>query len=328
MFTPWVCSCVSIGAIGTALCMAYKFTFFTPLGAGRLSLCQCSLFYVCSTRKKTSPVCRHVRSSFFLPFIVGWCRWPTTDTCLHQAGYVYAQPPAYHKDMVGVVPLELAQRINEQLCRALRHYPHATCIFFPESTFPFALDELYEARQMWADNALFGARQVTVVIGSHRAYGRDRNNTLYCLKGCRIISSYDKSTCLPFAEYMPWPWNKSSFFSEFLLKNKKIFQSADGVSSSPIVMRLPNQIVASPYICSDLFFNYPRPHDQATTIVWLVNDSWFCTYYRHLMGLFARLQAHVYKRTIVYIAHEYGICIEPHAPCQTLASVMIPKNIN
>lgn len=240
--------------------------------------------------------------------------------------FVYLQPPAYNKDMRDVTPLELACSINEQLRRAVRLFPQAQCFLFPESTFPFSLDLYEDIRQLWSENALFNAQEITVVMASHHSYGHDRKNTLFCLNGCRIIQTYDKNTYLPFAEHMPWPWNKSSFFSEFLLKDKKVFHKVDSCGD-PI--RLTPDFVACPYMCSDLFFNYPRVDDHVQAIVWLVNDSWFtCAYYRHLMLLFAKLQATVYKRPILYIAHEFGVYIDPYAQHWYLPSVMIPKNVN
>lgn len=240
--------------------------------------------------------------------------------------FVYVQPPAYNKDMRDVTPLELACSINEQLRRAVRLFPQAQCFLFPESTFPFPLDLYEDMRQLWSENALFNVQETTVVMASHHSYGNDRKNTLFCLRGCRIIQTYDKNTYLPFAEHMPWPWNKSSFFSEFLLKDKKVFHK---VASSGDPIRLTSKFLASPYMCSDLFFNYPRVDDQGHAIVWLVNDSWFtCAYYRHLMFLFAKLQAAVYNRPILYIAHEFGVYIDAYAQHYHLPSVMIPKNVN
>ena len=240
--------------------------------------------------------------------------------------FMYIQPPAYNKDMVEVAPLELACKLNEQLSRAVRLFPHARCFLLPESTFPFPLDLYENIRQLWSENALFGAQEITVVMGSHHSYGHERKNTLFSLEGCRIIQTYDKNTYLPFAEHMPWPWNKSSFFSEFLLKNKKVFHKVDSCCKP---VKLTSEFVACPYMCSDLFFNYPRIDDQVCPIVWLVNDSWFtCGYYKHLMFLFAKLQATIYNRPILYIAHEFGVYIDPYAQYWYLPSVMIPKNVN
>lgn len=253
------------------------------------------------------------------------------SACEYEQRCVYAQPPAYHKQMIDVHPLAVACAINEQICRAVRLFPQATCILFPESTFPFALDLRDDARQLWIDNVLWHLPDVTVLIGSHHSCGVDgeeRRNTLFCLRESRICQTYDKETRLPFAEYMPWPWSTSRLFSEFLLKGKKIFHAPDAVARQDHTINLAPGMPVAPYICSDLFFNCPRPDDQADTILWLVNDSWFVAYWRQLMFLYARLQAQRYGRTILYIAHEFGACICPDASVCYLPSVMIPKAVN
>jgi apolipoprotein N-acyltransferase len=262
---------------------------------------------------------------FFFPCMIGWCIPVQRSDYVYQDICIWAEPPAYNKNMINVTPLALAQAINEQLCRAVRARKQATCILFPESTFPFPLDRYDDIRDLWVDNALFNLPEMTVVIGSHHSYGHERKNTVFCLKQCRIMKTYDKNTYLPFAEYIPWPWNKSRFFSEFLLKDKRMFRKVTTMSE-PI--HLTPELTISPYICSDLFFNGPRCDDRASAIVWLVNDSWFTGYYRHLMFLHAQLQAHLYKRTILYIAHEFGACIAPYTQLYYLTSIMIPKNIN
>jgi len=265
---------------------------------------------------------------FFSPFLVGWCLPSRNSDRSYQATCIWVQPPSYNKDMVNVTPLAVAQAINEQLYRAVHLNRQAVCILFPESTFPFPLDLCDDVRDLWFENALFNLPEVTIIMGGHHSYdsaGRERKNTLFCLKQCRIMQTYDKNTYLPFAEYLPWPWKNSRFFSEFLLKNKKVFHQID---SQAIMLDIGSGIRMSPYICSDLFFNYPRKDDVAPTIVWLVNDSWFCHYFRMLMFLHAQLQAHAYKRTIVYIAHTVGSCIEPYTKPYYLTAAMIPKNLN
>lgn len=268
---------------------------------------------------------------FFAPFCGGFFVHRQSSVGEYEQHCVYAQPPAYHKQMIGVQPLTLACAINEQICRAVRLFPHAVCILFPESTFPFALDLHDDVRQLWMDNVLWHLPDVTIVMGSHHSCGIDgeeRKNTLFCLQGSVICQTYDKKTRLPFAEYMPWPWSASRLFSEFLLKNKKIFHAPDAAARQEDRIYLAPNVAVSSYICSDLFFNSPRPDDQADTILWLVNDSWFITYWRRLMFLYARLQAQRYGRTILYIAHEFGACIRPNAPVCYLPSVMIPKPVN
>ncbi len=275
--------------------------------------------------------CLMTAAIFFAPFCVGFFVRRQPSACAYEQRCVYAQPPAYHKQMIDVQPLAVACAINEQICRAVRLFPQASCILFPESTFPFALDLRDDVRQLWIDNVLWHVPDVTVVIGSHHSCGvsgEERMNTLFCLRDRHIGQTYDKKTRLPFAEYMPWPWSASRLFSEFLLKNKKIFHAPDAVDRQDHTIYLALEMPVAPYICSDLFFNCPRPDDQADTILWLVNDSWFVAYWRQLMFLYARLQAQRYGRTILYIAHEFGACIRPNVPVCYLPSVMIPKAVN
>src|SRR5207244_8743427 len=72
-----------------------------------------------------------------IPYIWGFFVQKKVNTIADHGTFVYAQPPAYNKDMVAVDPLELAHAITEQLRHALRKFPQAHVIFFPESTFPF-----------------------------------------------------------------------------------------------------------------------------------------------------------------------------------------------
>ncbi len=263
------------------------------------------------------------------PFWIGWLYQGDLKTYPYGDFFVYAQPPACDEN--NMTPLDKAQQINAQLLRALEQWPQAMCICFPESTYPFALDEHHDMRTLWATHALsYGAPELIVITGGHRSHenGKKRTNALFCLHECRIIHFYDKSLYFPFCEYTPWPWNKSRFLSEFLLKNNLEFHQVDFSHTDHLFTSiiLAPDIVVSPYICSDLFFGYARENEGKNPILWLVNDSLFkMAYFRYLMLLYAKLQACIYQRAIFYIGHSYGVWISHEGAHHFLPSSMIPN---
>lgn len=248
----------------------------------------------------------------------------------YEHSFIHLQSPVY-KNKHTVTELDVAQAINQQIHSALQEFPEATCLFFPESTYPFALDLDQDMYQLWKDNALIYSEKANIIIGAHHSCkdnlgNKARKNSIFYFDSCRIIPVYDKQTYVPFAEFVPWPWNKSCFLRNFLLKNKKGFHQENSVSKS---LLLCPELTVSCYICSDLFFNTPRVHEGNSPILWLVHDTWSdSVYYRKLMVLYAQLISNLYNRNILYIGDKYGVWLTPFLQRCYLSSIMFPKNVN
>lgn len=262
------------------------------------------------------------RSIFFTcicyaPYVVGLL-WPHEVALFPYSNDIIYMPPPVYSDEDS--PLDVAQALNKSMREALRVCPQVFCICFPESSYPFSLDQHHDIRLLWEQNALAYAQQTTkIVMGSHRLHNGNHVNSIICLQQCRIIQSYDKSTRVPFAEYVPWPWNKIRWLSELLLKNKIRFHQTNNAAYP---LQLTPTLAVSPYLCSDLFFGRLRQDDGGYPILWLVNDSIFTMpYFRHLMVLYARLQARIYERPILYCAHTCGIWITPQGTFCNLPTV-------
>jgi len=251
----------------------------------------------------------YARSGYFfvacccmVPFLYGWISPPRNHIPNFNQMIVCAIPP---DEQCLQHPLDAAQEIQRCITQACVSQPMAMCVCFPESTYPFPLSEYPHVLKVWQENA---PHDCTVLMCCHDVVDNNLTNKLILMREGRIIQSYDKKIYFPFVEYIPYPWQSISWVKRLFLENKRTFRQTE--LCRPLMQLTPTLTVA-PYICADLFFGYPDCDEGACPILWLVNDSWFsCRYLRHTLFLFAKLQACMHKRPIIYVGHDFGAWID------------------
>jgi apolipoprotein N-acyltransferase len=217
--------------------------------------------------------------------------------CIQNIGYL--KPPQENKE-----PFEQAHEINSELTKLLHKYENLRTVIMPESSFTKPLNLYPDILELWAENAL--SEGINLIIGSPRTNNNDEYNSLYNVHMSRIINFYDKKTCMPFTEQLPFPWNKFNFCQTLFLKDKKGFSTNE---NSQNFFTICNNLTVEPKLCSDLFFGPCNPSNSCP-ILFAVNDSWIsAAYLKRLMHLFAVYKAITLQREIIYISHERGCWI-------------------
>ncbi len=145
-------------------------------------------------------------------------------------------------------------------------------------------------------------------IGSHRRTGKKLFNSLYYIKGGRIIYSYDKNLLFPFIEYIPFNIFNNTWAKNLFLKEPNAFVS-NGVDHCDWVEIAPD-LIFFPLICFDFYCGNRASLPEGITVLLLVNDSWFSyRYMKNLMFLYARFVACQSRQPILYISHTGGYWI-------------------
>lgn len=256
------------------------------------------------------------------PCLVGWWCGVPQASFGHHASCVHIQAPSYAELHSGD-SLTVAQSLHHGMSAALQQFPQARCLLFAESVYPFSLENDHEVQQIWQQNALSLSDEVRVILGAYRSVSHNKMllsmNSVFVCDARRIIHIYDKQTYVPFLEVIPWPWNRSRFCRNFLLKNKPECYVS---SASAEPFQLLSGLRVEVYVCSDLFCNEPRMQEEKLPILWLVHDAWSpAAYYKRLMLLYAQFFSMTHKRSILYSSHYYGIWIEPFTHYCSLSSV-------
>ena len=204
--------------------------------------------------------------------------------------------------------LDCAQELNRGLNQLLERRPEVTCIFMPESAYPFCLNEYASAVELLTD--VDGNNDVTILMGAYKNNEQGMYNSVYILSHNSIRGSYDKTERVPFVEYIPMPWRSIPAIENIFFKQYKEFSPQKGDQGFFTLFDTP----CIPYICSDLFLQAPlhRQHEDAALLC-CVNDSWFADgYIPHMMYLFAKYYAMAHVRDCWYISHTRGMCISKY----------------
>jgi apolipoprotein N-acyltransferase len=212
----------------------------------------------------------------------------------------YLAPPTNKEKFPNEVCNNVALAIAElRACRPgiqLILMPEGTCCF-PLHCYASGMDQITQA-----------LGNVSLVLGSHRKDNRNNYfNCMYVITGDYKEPIYDKTYCVPFAEYVPYPWCESQMLNELFLEGHwPLTPSVE----KPRICAI-DSFVFTPQICYDLYFRPAPPDSQEVPIIHLTNDRWYMAYLSHLLFLLARLRAIEWGREIWYIAHTGGWRIMP-----------------
>jgi apolipoprotein N-acyltransferase len=196
-------------------------------------------------------------------------------------------------------------------------------ILGPETTFPFALDCRGNFIRLWEKvlpencSLLFGSLRNKVSAplrvvkrestprrrrGAHKKRAfciKKQYQTVYWLskeKSC----FYDKTHCVPFVEKLPKFWKKFAWAKKFFLQGRLSIAKGKNVTNKFDFM---SKISVRPALCSELFFEHLGVEEGQTHIIAFVNDSWFCSYFREILFLTARLKAFTLGVPMIYVGH-------------------------
>lgn len=165
-------------------------------------------------------------------------------------------------------------------------------ILTPESTFCFDVQEYTKFINIWCQSA----ENIPILLGCHLFYKGFPHNSLVVLHNNEIVHLYFKQHRMPFLEKNVWFeyfLDKPLLSPEFIPQCTKIDMQNDLIYISGKMYQL--------CICSELFsesktiWGYP--------ILFLWNDTWFCTHYmKNIALLFINYCKHKYRTTIYHIA--------------------------
>jgi len=235
-----------------------------------------------------------------IPFCVGWLRRQPIELPDFLDRLVVLVPSSRSHN-----PLDVAQDIAEQLTQCVEKKRDTTLIIMPESSYPFPLNRYQNIIEMWSESLL--SDDITLIVGAHRCEGANLYNTLYCIQFCRITHSYDKKHLMLLGEYVPHHFNISPLHNLFLYQ-KEQFTASD---VSRHMIPLNNTLLATPYICSEFYFDYEKPREEKGTILCIANDSWFSSRsMRNLLCLSAFYRACEWRKNILYVTHHYAKWID------------------
>ncbi len=208
---------------------------------------------------------------------------------------------------------DAAHEIKRVIIQLISKYPAVRCIFMPESTVAFALNQYSDVLEYWQEYIL--KQDYMVILGGQRAQHNDLYNCFYILTHRGVAHWYDKVHGVFFVERVPW-WAQQVFLWTGM--KRFIVPFTQSLVARP-VFHTTHCGFLIPYLCSDLFFSEPVCNTPEGTIVCLVNDMWFsCTYQRVLMMLTARLKALLWHKGVLYISYYYALYITPSGSCYTI----------
>ncbi len=150
-----------------------------------------------------------------------------------------------------------------------------TLIFWPESAFPFLLDEEPEALE--AIGAMLPQHTTLITGGIRRVLSENGNrffnSTFVVSDEGALTDIYDKVRLVPFGEYLPKRWLLQSIGVERIVPAPADFTAGKRYKK----IDLKNSLIFQPLICYEAIFpqtvlpEYERPN----LLVNLTNDGWF-----------------------------------------------------
>jgi apolipoprotein N-acyltransferase len=166
-------------------------------------------------------------------------------------------------------------------------------VIFPESTFPYNLEDYQEYLCAWTDCH----ENVNIIIGSHQHEDDKIFNCAYLINKGKIQSVYKKQHLVPFFEYIPSICKKWDLGTIFTKRNKSFSHPdlAQENSDIFIIEGIKYQI----YICSELY-QQTKKINRNKNIILIGNSFWFtCNYAKQLARLHARRFAKYHKITLI-----------------------------
>lgn len=194
-------------------------------------------------------------------------------------------------------PMDCAQEIAIALQKGVAQTKEPTCFVFPESTFPFAVQEHHIA--LW--QSILDDNPHSVMIGTHKKCGKINKNCIVYFNSRRIIQTYEKNHSCIFTERTPFLM-KCTQLGACLFPNTAHEVISYSGTYSLLYMESTHYIL--PVLCSELFFNDFSQLPYKEPILLFCNDSWFITnQMKNLMFLYTKIYAMIHQRYLYYISH-------------------------
>lgn len=216
--------------------------------------------------------------------------------------------------------LQQTQEALQQTSKAEQTY-----IFWPESAFPFLLDEQPAALQ--AIGATLPPQSTLVTGGIRREMSADNslffNSAFVVSDAGQVLATYDKVRLVPFGEYLPARSVLQSFGVERLVPAPEDFTPG----SQHLKIDLNNSLSFQPLICYEAIFPQTKMHiaERPNILVNLTNDGWFGSTagpYQHLAQ--ARVRAVEQATPLLRVANT-GISSLVDSSGRILAKVVLNK---
>ena len=239
----------------------------------------------------------------FLGFMFLTISWLVATALLQ-----HTEPQPHWLSRIGYIPRSIAQEMSlSHAAKKMSAYMTAVVQADPVIDIIVIPEDGFQSTQLSSDNikALvmpnIGQRQLLLLVGAYRNSGNEQFNTLYWLQGGNNHTYFDKRHTMIFTERTP-PIFGIPFMQH--LDTDKIPLSA-GHNPRPMWHLAPD-LLAVPYLCSELFFNNQPDDKYPNAIIFaFCSDKWACaSYIKNIMYLVARLRALEWQRDILYL--NYG----------------------
>ena len=215
----------------------------------------------------------------------------------------------------------LAQSSRLLFINAHKEYPQASLFLMPESSFYCDHIDKETIHGSWNINNYL-TKEITIVTGAFRWHENKHRNTLFFIKNGKMIDMFDKRHAMLLIE------RSMHFFDHPIIRNLyfKNYHEIIPSSNQRPIWKLNDSLIVTPYICSELFFNYhPDDNHPKTTILESCNDRWVPLYIKELLIYGAIKQAIQWQRDIIYTSFSNALYITKHGDCIRLQTYPLIK---
>ncbi|KKQ49452.1 MAG: hypothetical protein US69_C0005G0010 [candidate division TM6 bacterium GW2011_GWF2_38_10] len=180
----------------------------------------------------------------------------------------------------------------------------------PESFYPFCITRYPELVELWGgaldDEAL-------LVIGAHVVQEDKQYQAAVVMQKGLINKVYVKHHAVSFVEALPPRLQKYAWIASWFVSDKvQWLHAGKGLLKEPGIV-LDGDHYIMPFICSEFFFKCNSfkvwrhgmnfAHDKKMCMMVLINDSWFCGYFKELLRRYAQFMALFTGVPVVYVGH-------------------------
>lgn len=188
--------------------------------------------------------------------------------------------------------------VGEKLKKTIEINPNIEIVLIPERAFYCDFSKNLDLLENWSKQNI--GRSINILCGATR-FDKNFYNTVYLINNGKLVSYFDKRHAL-------FPAEKIQTISQNLnlILNKLYFKPyypyLDISSKVRPNWKLTDNIIITPYICSELFFNNDPDDNSNYPIIALCKDRWVKSdYLRSLLFLHVKMKAILWKRTIIYV---------------------------
>lgn len=209
----------------------------------------------------------------------------------------------------------LLQAVALEIKKLLLKYPKTEIVIMPESSLYCSILQMYNLTEPLSESHI--KKPLHILLGSFAWDNNQYRNVFYWIYNGSIKQSYYKRHSMFLTEYIP-PLLRNTFIDKLFFNQAPAIEAS---SNQRPRFTINNSITATPYICSELFFN-SNPDDtfENTTIIGIANDRHFLPYINDLMVLHLQKIAIVWKRPIIYVSFTKQIYIDTHGNIEPLQS--------